>query len=284
MDADRVSAETSQSNMTNDQLLRAIQANYIEYFRPFQTLPDAHWHEDESVTWVLPKGAPGNHILRAELTETVADMQLDALFAELEQVGAYVVRWLLYEHDTPHDLAKRLRARGLVEKSAEPILVRSLEQLPPQPTIRRLKIERVGNAEQLDQWRRATGNGFGGGYQIAGRWSESYRQKGLEADNPFQHYLGTFGGKPATSASIVFAGGIAGIYDVSTVPALRRRGLASAITLAQMHVAKARGCTHAYLRSSREGLPVYQGLGFEVLCYEQEFMWHAPQLDRDGSD
>ncbi len=269
--------------MTNEQLQEAIQANYVEYFRPFQTLPNAVWHESETVTWILPKGAPGNHVLRAAFSPEAVDAQLDALFKALGE-HAYVVRWLLYPHDAPVDLAERLRVRGLVEKSAEPILVCSLDQLPPQPTIRRFIIDRVGTDSQMDQWRKATGDGFGGGFQIAGRWSESYRKKGLDKQNQFQHFLGLFDGRPAASASIVFAGGIAGIYDVSTVPNMRRRGLASAITLAQMHEAKRRGYSHAYLRSSKEGLNVYRRLGFEIAGYEREFMWRSPQSEYGGSD
>lgn len=263
--------------MTEDQLQRAMQANYIEYFRPFQMLPSAQFYEDDEVTWVLPMGAPGNHVLRADFSAESIPQKLKTLFETLDQY-VYVVRWLVYEHDSPSDLGDQLAEFGLTGSTGEPCMLRNLDQLPPQSKIDELKIVQVTTEAQLDDWRRATGNGFGGGYLLAGRWSETYRLDGLQPDGDFLHYIGYFQGKPVTSASLLLAGGIAGIYDVSTDPAYRKRGFASAITLAQLHEAKRRGFSHAYLRSSKEGKPVYERLGFETHCYEREYLWRSRRL------
>ena len=269
--------------MNRAELQEAMQANYIEYFRVFRTLPKALWHEDAQVTWGLVHGAPGNHVLKARFSAETVHADLDALFAELDQ-HTDMVRWLLYEQDTPANLGDILGQRGLLVSQGEPCMVCPLDSLPAMPVIDGLEITLVETAAQLDAWRHATGAGFGGGYHHSGRWAEPYRKNGLGSDSNVLHYLGTVHGNPVTSGTMVLAGGIAGLYDVSTSPAYRKRGLGFAITLAHMAEAQRRGHTHAYLRASREGMSVYERLGFKTLFHEQEFIWHSPSLVDDGSD
>ncbi|MET7402751.1 GNAT family N-acetyltransferase [Dactylosporangium sp. NPDC005572] len=59
--------------------------------------------------------------------------------------------------------------------------------------------------------------------------------------------------------------GDCGIYNVATAPHARRRGLATALTLAQLHAAAGRGCTTASLQSSPMAERVYAGVGFRDL-------------------
>ena len=53
------------------------------------------------------------------------------------------------------------------------------------------------------------------------------------------------------------------ISSVYVDPAWRRRGLARALTQAAIEWAKANGCEVVRLRTSKMGLPVYEGLGFK---------------------
>ena len=73
--------------------------------------------------------------------------------------------------------------------------------------------------------------------------------------------------------------GIAGIFDVATVPRFRRQGLASAITHAAMTLAREVGYGRACLQASAMGVSLYQRLGFRTAR-----AWHSRALVRDGSD
>jgi ribosomal protein S18 acetylase RimI-like enzyme len=110
----------------------------------------------------------------------------------------------------------------------------------------------------------------------------------LELEAPdWSHYLRTFdlpdgfldGADPAAlhlrmgrergetvAASLAFdLHGDCGIFNVETVERARRRGLGTAITLLQLHDARARGCRTASLQASPIAERLYARIGFRDL-------------------
>ncbi|HEY1479915.1 MAG TPA: GNAT family N-acetyltransferase [Gaiellales bacterium] len=59
--------------------------------------------------------------------------------------------------------------------------------------------------------------------------------------------------------------GIAGIYEMGVVPALRRQGIGRALMDGAAGVARELGCTHAVLNATLEGELLYRAVGFESL-------------------
>ena len=60
-------------------------------------------------------------------------------------------------------------------------------------------------------------------------------------------------------------GGGCGIYNVGTLEHARRRGLGTALTAAQVHDARGRGCRTASLQSTPMAERVYTAVGFRDL-------------------
>jgi len=89
----------------------------------------------------------------------------------------------------------------------------------------------------------------------------------------YKHYVGYLGDAAVTSSTLLLAGGISGIYDVSTVPSVRRMGLGVAITLAGLRAAQERGYRYAVLQASEEGHALYEKLGFAELYHEVNYRW-----------
>jgi hypothetical protein len=44
-------------------------------------------------------------------------------------------------------------------------------------------------------------------------------------DFPVRNYLGYFNGEPISTSTVFYSAGVAGIYDVATLPEARGRGL-----------------------------------------------------------
>lgn len=79
-------------------------------------------------------------------------------------------------------------------------------------------------------------------------------------------------GRNAATALSFDHDGDCGIFNVSTVPWARRRGLGTALTALQLHAAKRRGCTTASLQSTTMAAGVYGALGFDDLGTIREYV------------
>jgi GNAT superfamily N-acetyltransferase len=79
-------------------------------------------------------------------------------------------------------------------------------------------------------------------------------------------------GENAATALSFDHDGDCGIYNVTTVPAARRRGLGTALTALLLHSAKWRGCTTSTLQSTAMAEGVYAAVGFKDLGRILEFV------------
>lgn len=84
-------------------------------------------------------------------------------------------------------------------------------------------------------------------------------------DDRTRVYVGYVDGDPVTTGLGYRTGRTIGVYNISTVPAHRRRGYGAAMTTRIVRDAAADGCDIAILQSSAMGRPVYERLGFRTV-------------------
>jgi GNAT superfamily N-acetyltransferase len=84
-------------------------------------------------------------------------------------------------------------------------------------------------------------------------------------------------GQPVAAGTVWRSGSTAGLYNIATLDHLRGRGIGYALTATLMELARERGCDHAILHSSPDGLPVYERLGFVEVCQVPQYLWLPPQ-------
>ena len=125
----------------------------------------------------------------------------------------------------------------------------------------------------LATWSRILCESFGAPQPFGEAFSELAATIGLGEGSPFRHFLARVNGEPAATCSLFLGAGVAGIYDVSTVPVHRQRGLGRSITQAAMREARARGYRMAILHSSELGAGAYRGLGFHEVCPIGQYVW-----------
>jgi GNAT superfamily N-acetyltransferase len=141
-----------------------------------------------------------------------------------------------------------------------------LAALPPTAAPSGLAIERVGNGDALREWAQVAAGTFGEPKSVRQARIAAHEALGLGADLPLQRFVARLAGEPVATSMLYLGAGVAGIYDVATVPAARRQGIGAAVTLAALHAARAAGYRVGVLESSSMGLHVYERLGFRSLC------------------
>ena len=263
----------SANNMTNSELIEALRKNYIAYFRLFHGQHGIRVHVDEEAAWIIANGPPGNHILRANMPADHVDEGIDALLRTIRsRTGG--IRWLLFPEDLPQDLRDRLTRRGLSTGKGDSWMFRPLDQLSSQPSPCLCRIRRVKDRAGLRAWWTASARGFGMTQRAAQPWYDAYRRHGFGQNSYATNYTGQVDQMTVTSATLVLAGGIAGIYDLSTLPSFRGKGYANALASHLLEQARQQGFSHAGLQTN-EAAQFYQRLGFETGYQEEEFFWAA---------
>lgn len=207
---------------------------------------------DALVASIVPH-APDSPALNA----AVALNAHDALSALEELAGRYskagVRRWGVWLDGDERDARRALQAAGLSLATASPGMAVALDELDLEnngATARASDLRTVGRVN--DQ---AYGN-------VDARLE---RTLSVLPPQKLRAYRVDLDGKAAAVALALHHGQDCGVSFVATIPAARRRGLATAVMNAAMADAQERGCTTVSLQATEVGERLYAQLGFHRL-------------------
>ena len=171
--------------------------------------------------------------------------------------------WWLGPGFTPANLPAVLKVAGLNEAETELAMAVELAKLPELPAIPALEIRRITTPVDLDALATLS----------AANWNPPdrhvvsfYRQAApflLRGDSPQWFYLGLMEGAPVATTELTVGGGVVGLYNISTRPEFRGRGIGSAMTQAPLLAARQAGHKVGILQASGAGVGVYKRMGFE---------------------
>ena len=263
---------SSHLDLSQTDIPRQIQGNFIAYMRLFAGLPGMVM-EDSDVFWFIShKPAPGNVILRAHWPDDHVEKRIDALYTQIGQ-HLEAIDWLLFPGDQPADLGVRLEARGMPGGAAGHWLWMDLTQLSDRPAVTdAFHIKQVVDDDMMREWTDASKAGF---EAEVGWFYDAYARHGYGSEAFSLHYIGYLNDMPVTSGTLLDAGGGATIYDISTLPSFRGQGFGSAITYFLMQEIRSRGYTDTWIWSSSMAKSVYQKLGYVDADFGiREHTWH----------
>lgn len=249
-------------------LLSAVEGNWLDYLRTFGCEPSVELRDDDTWFWFITNIPDGS--FNAVMYTHVAPDQADAAIAEflaLRRSRGIPMGWLVGPSSRPSDLGQRLRERGLKHVATATPMLLDMGDLPAAwPAVPDLLIEPVENEAMLQEWISTEMIGFEASPAVARGLGAIRQSIGLGDDCGLRHYLACLHGAPVATATLLQGSGIAGIYDVATVPALRQRGIGSALTYAVLRAALAVGYRFATLQPSPQGINIYRQLGFRQIC------------------
>jgi GNAT superfamily N-acetyltransferase len=172
-------------------------------------------------------------------------------------------RWLVGPSSRPLGLGDRLVAAGLRQLSDNAgmaVDLRGWQTRAPLPV--GVTTELVTDEVGLERWREVQQQGLGLDDASTTAWLAAHHRLGVEAWPPLRNWIANLDGEAVAAAALFVGAGVAGIYNVCTVPEARGRGIGSAVTAVALDAAVAQGLELAVLGSSDMGYPVYRRLGF----------------------
>lgn len=249
----------------------AIQDNIIAYNEMFADLPEMTVHATDEIYWSINVlDVPENYVYRTRLTDENADKRVDEILQQISDQTTYI-DWTTYRTCTPANLGEKLVERGLTVGWI-PWMLMELDDLPdinyPDGSFH---IEFVANEAMMAVWRDVSASGFQ--VENAQIFYDAYVRQGFDPEADIVHYIGYLGEQPVTSASLLCAGGIPGLYNISTPPTFRGKGYGTAITHTCLKVAQDRGYPYACVMPSNMGRSIYRKLGFVVSIEVPEYRW-----------
>ncbi len=200
-----------------------------------------------------------NFVCRARLGSDARDRARWALdyFRQAERPFS----WWVGPTDRPADLHDLLCAVGLEPSETELAMAADLSPLRvARPS--ELRIERVRSKESLRAFAAVSAANWTPPDAQVNRFYEITSASILSADSPLWLYLGSVGDAPVATAELTAAGGVVGLYNISTLEPYRRRGFGTAMTLQPLLDARERGYDTAVLQASRAGVGIYERVGF----------------------
>jgi ribosomal protein S18 acetylase RimI-like enzyme len=188
--------------------------------------------------------------------------------AELDRAAAGVaglpLPWSIQFRGEPEPAAERVAARyGLTARTTSPLMVyhpAQDQQAPPARASAAASVVVAGHQDQAD-YAAALATGFEAPPEIMAPYS-SPEAFALPGGVP---YLAREDGQVVAVGFGLFAEGIAGVFNIATVPAYRGRGYGRAVTSRIVADGVDREADLVYLQSSEEGYPLYESMGFRTV-------------------
>ncbi len=207
--------------------------------------------------------------------------ELDELIARQVDVFAHRVEpfeWKLHEHDSPSDLADRLRAKGFVPEEVETVMIAPIAgpvtspMLPPDGvTLRevseRSDLERIGALEEAI-WHDGR----------VGQLPDALEEELAVDPDAMAIVVAESDGETLCAGWVLFVAGtdFATLWGGGTLAEWRGRGIYRSIVAYRADLAARRGFRFLQVDASADSRPILQRLGFIAVTTTTPFVWTPP--------
>jgi len=255
-------------HIASEELIPALDANMITFWSAYGRVNGCTLHASPDIVWFYT-GVPVplfNGVLFVQSNAHAVKAIVDRLHAKIAAQGAPAL-WWIGPQSQPTQLGSVLEQYGLHPAGEVPGMAIELAALGNERTFPSgLTIQKVTTTEMQAAWARtaAVGSGFSESAADALVQLETMLSEPEYASQP--RYLGLWDGMPVATSALALDYGVAGIYAVATLPAVRGQGIGRAMTVAPLLEARALGYRVGILQASDMGYPLYQKLGFKDVC------------------
>lgn len=258
-------------DLSDASLVNAIESNLFESHKGFTKWPRAEVHDDPDMLWSITDipFPTFNMVLRARLSDP--NSAIEAVMARGRQRNVPLM-WWTGSTTQPSDLGDRLTAFGFI---AEEVVGMAVDLLSlPEDTAKPqgFVIEQVHDTNTMEIYSKTMCFCLELPDFVGEAFLDCWQSIGLDSQSKFS-YVGLLNGQPVATASMFLGAGVAGIYNITTIPEKRRQGIGFAMTLKPLQQARKLGYRVGILQASKMGEPVYKKIGFREYCKLKQYVW-----------
>ena len=213
-----ISQDTSSAGMA-----WAIEANLNVTFSLLGGSPSTQLHDDDpDLRWYITPKVPHPLFNHVYFTSLPHEEDVDARIEELSQHFAsrqLPLMWSVGPFSRPSELGSHLESHGLRCVEESPGMALDLKVINEDISFpSELIVERVSNAEVLSEFVEVMRVGFEMPEFTVDGLFEVFSAVGLTEESPWRNYVGRLDGEVVTTASLAIVVGVAGIYNIVTLP------------------------------------------------------------------
>jgi len=209
---------------------------------------------DESLT-VVDSGLPTdtfNFVCRARLAVHNARERVQAAIRHFREVER-PFSWWVGPADQPDNLAAILTAGGLQPAESELAMAVELAKLVAPDPVSGVAIRCVDSQRALEAYSRILSGLATPPDMHVETFFTRAASRLLVPDSPVKCYVAYLGEQAVGTVEMTLGGGVAGLYNVATVEAYRRRGIGSMLTVHPLMEARENGLTLGVLQAAADG-------------------------------
>ncbi len=237
-----------------------IEANLRGWLPVFERFPGARLdHVEGCARWICDVPLP---LFNGAIGMPTGDDLEGSITAVLEpfDAGRIPLLWALPTHDAA--VVSALEGRGFAPGAGVPGMTIDLDDLPPLEVPANVVIEEVdGDPEALRDATTIALTTNGLPPLSVDPYLDALDQSAKRST--IRTFLAARDGAPLATSTLVSAAGVAGLYNVGTLPDARRAGLGRLVSVAAMVAGREAGYRVGVLQSSPLGEPIYRAIGFE---------------------
>ena len=265
-------------------LAAAVEADLVTHVARIHEPPVGEVHRQDGAVWFITgrPDANDNGILRAELPDHDLDETIARLLIPFKERSLPMMWWFFTTMDGLRPSVERaLDAQGLRLDSDRPGMGLDLAGFRAPALPAGAVIHRVRDDEHFDAWIQVVSEAFDSPEFATGPSSVANRALGFGDDAPFRHFLCRMEDTWVGASTLSLGSGVAGLGNISTVPAYRGRGVGTIVAAGALLDAKWLGLRIGALSANEPGVPLYDKLGFVTVCRHLTYVWSPPASESE---
>ncbi len=210
----------------------------------------------------------GNGVTRANFDGQDLDTGIESTLRPFEEHNLPLTWWVGPTSHPERPLRHALQIHGFTHNRDMIGMAMDLQNLEaPETAPSALRFEPIEDIATFQQWFRLFKQGFKVPNAAAQPLFDKMSKTGLGPDAVETHYVGRLNGDVVGVSTLFLGAGVAGLYNLTTQPQAREKGVGTFMTVKTFQAARERGYRIGTLQTTYpNALRMYHRLGFEVYC------------------